>query len=574
MGAQGPTGSGTVVPVVTIDAKGRVTAMTTAAITEPKANLLSLAARLLVLGHSYVAADGVGGGGTPDQRIDTIFQRMCSIPGQNYRNYAKGGSQFGKAEDQGSWLSVARLQQPQFAGAPYVGRGGIALIVSMLNDFNSGNTLAVRTNTTNSLQAAVARLNCANFTPSDGFFAPTYGAGFVTSSQTTFNSSGGTRKATTTVAATITIPLPSDYTGQPVDIFWVTVPSGTGGTVTYSGTAGVTGTTVTDVAPASEHGYIVKRITGLTSANASQTIICTVTAVAGTVHFDGWGLEADTPPLILVTNVARLLAAGYTAYGSTFADADIATLNALITTSLSVFGSNVQIVDMDTALGKTAANFASDGIHPNEKGAYLVAKACYDKVVSVAPALNNAGEAPMPAPMRRSIKPGQLYTGPWTAQGATTAANGVMTAIPFPITEYCKLDMMGVDVTAGVAATTVQILIYDDDMAGGFPGQLYANCGSLSTASTGFQSLTPATWMTPQMYWLVLLSTATGATLRTLTGQNDWMPSASAATTQNAGWRATGVATTAPFPFTFPASATVDTAPFKVLLRTTTTNLA
>src|SRR5208282_5264362 len=74
-----------------------------------------------------------------------------------------------------------------------------------------------------------------------------------------------------TVGNSITITLPSDYNGEPVVTGFICNGGATGGTVTYTGTAGVTGTTYTGnvmLAASLNVAYLCRRITGLTAANA------------------------------------------------------------------------------------------------------------------------------------------------------------------------------------------------------------------------------------------------------------------------------------------------------------------
>jgi hypothetical protein len=132
--------------------------------------------------------------------------------------------------------------------------------------------------------------------------------------------------------------------------------------------------TLSNILASGSYPFAVQRIKNLTSANASQTIIITVTSLdagPGTIQFDGWWLEAKNPPPVLVTNTARLVSPGYSTAGYVggLGDSDVNTFNAGLAGLLAEFDGMVQTVDIDSALNKDAAKFSVDGLHPNEPGA-------------------------------------------------------------------------------------------------------------------------------------------------------------------------------------------------------------
>lgn len=511
-----------------------------------------------VFGHSYFQHTF----GTRQQngRADGLFRNLLNVDHTSFANFACTGSRLTVSGiSKGGWArllkNVTGVPSTGFPDtAPYVALGGSYLFGWGINDLGfNGNTAQFNQAYALAMQAMISRcrmstLRLNSYAGGAGTGTIAYGTGFTSlGGQTGDHASGTTlRQCTTTGAnATFTITLPSDYNGEPIAICYIAQAGVVGGTITYSGTAGVTGSISTsNIQPAASLSYsvLISRITNLTSANASQTIIGTVTAIdaGGTVFFDSFWLEADNPPPVLVCNTARLTAAGYTTAGyfAGMGDSDVNTFNQSLYPVIAGFDGMVQVIDIDSALNKDATLFSSDGLHPNELGCSKIADAILAAVRRL-PANKWGITASIQPPSPRTaavINPfifGQWYTSQSMggATGTYTAVSGDMFAIPFEIswglsrfTKWC------VELTASTVATTVFVGVYDDRRYSGYPEELYTaivntTAQTLATGA-GVQQFTMTNMPPdPGLYWLVLkIATAGTTTFRAIKGPSLWMP--------------------------------------------------
>lgn len=531
-----------------------------------------------VFGHSYFQFSF----GSVDQsgRTDSIVRSTLDIEFTNWRNRAVPSSRLiieGRA--QGGFARVLQERVPNVGrGKPYVGEGGGTILCYGINDLGYvGNTTQIRTAFQHALRMAISRVRASTLYENDYQVGTrtTYGAGFTSAGFTSdFSSGNSIHAATTTTSATVTMTLPADYQGEPVVIAFTGAGGVAGGTVTFSGTAGVTGTLSTsNIMPSAalSHGIIVRRITNLTTSNAGQTIIATVTAVdaSGAVFFDCWWLEAKTPPPIIVCNVARLTSTGYSSYPNVSTDTDVANLNSDIASVVAEFDSMVQIADLDGAIGGDATLLASDGIHPNELGAAKAADAVLAAVRRLSPtgpgvATNFNVASPRSGGIIKPRISGRWYTTEYRAAGSNyTPVVGHAFAIPFVVCQgrerYIRMGMRLA--TAGSVAGTIRWGVYDDVGWSGYPQCLViepsASGGALSVGTTvglvqnpasGSGSLAQA--LDPGLYWLSMLvvTAGTGQAYETLAGPVPLiMPQldATAARITPVGWQLTGQTTTA-----------------------------
>jgi hypothetical protein len=544
-----------------------------------------------VFGHSYFMFSF--GTRTQAGRADALFRNLLNVDHTSFTNLAVNGAMATKEGiNTGGWPRVMQnvlgFEVGAAAGgspgaAPYVAGGGSYLIAYGINDLGyNGNTAQYNSAYIQALRAIISRCR-ASVVREESDASMAYGAGFTTFNLTFDFSSGlNMQRATTTTNATATLTLPADYNGEVVAVQFVAKPGVAGGTVTFSGTAGVTGTLSTSniVPNTASHVPVVRRITNLTSANAGQTIIMTVTAVdAGSpeVNFDSWWLEAKNPNPVLVCNTARLLTAGYAIYATGIGDSDVATFNAGLPALAAEFDGMVQIVDIDSALAKDATKFSSDGLHPNELGAAAIADAILAAVRRL-PANQWGVAASIQPPAPRSaalILPqlfGQWFTGQ-TMGGANgtayTAVSGDVFALPFEVTSgITSWSRWSVELITSTVATSVFMCIYDDRRYTGYPQQLYANPANiggtpfpLTTGAGAKLSPTSAgngflvrNFVDPGLYWLVLkIVTAGTTTFRTMKGPSLFMPNLTtggAGGVAPCGWFFSGQGTTA-LPGTF-----------------------
>jgi hypothetical protein len=508
-------------------------------------------------GHSYLQFTG----GAVDQtgRLDAIFRSSLDIEYTNWRNRAVSGAQLVlQGRKTGGFGRIFQENGKNTSrGAPYTADGGALLMCYGINDLgNSGATTTfAQLNTTFShvLRSAISLWRAARvFDNTDA--TVTYGAGFTVGVGTADWSFGNsTHNATALTNATFTIAIPSDYDGAPISIC-LDGNSTNGGTVTWSGTAGITGTTSTSGVVSGAlftHSKMVKRITTLTSANAGQTIIGTVTQLdsGGSVSFDCWWIESKTPPPIIVCNVARLTTAGYALYSSwtgteAAKDQNVVDLNTAIGSIVAEFDTMVQIADLDSALNKTVAYYW-DGLHPNELGAAKCADACLTAMKRFRPvggqgtAANFNVPSPRQGPIVRPRRNATYYTSEHKQQG-TAGAMVVQTQywLPWIVSQgrerYVRIAVA--TVAAGTVAATIRWGVYDDvgwtgypqclvtepSTAGAFSVPLVANALAPNPANgTGSINLT----LDPGLYWISVkcITAGTGQTFLTLAGPSDLM---------------------------------------------------
>lgn len=550
-----------------------------------------------IFGHSYMKqAPAVW---WESGRIDSLFRRFMGVSHDAWRNFAVSGSKLivdGRAN--GGWARVMQeiprtpATGQNVHGYPYTADGGAYLLVFGINDIGGlpGSTQAqIQAAYQQALRACITRCRASiiwedNYAPGTGIGQPSYGAGFTTTTGTSDFSSGSTlHDATSTTGATITLTIPADFTGETIYLQFVANAGVLGGTVTLSGTAGVTGTIVTSNAVpsgAGTHVPVVKRITGLTSANAGQTIVCTVTAIdaGGTVRFDCWGLEADNPPPVIVANVPRILPNGYAGYSNVIGDPDVAAFNAGNASVLAEFDGMVQFADLNSALNKNPALFSSDGLHPHELGNAYCAQAFYNALQTLVPpvtgfpavALSNS--YPAAGAQRKPRGTFQWYTPEGSAHSTLAIpAVGTMYAMPYLVTEGREIyAWMGLRLAqAATTQATVRWGIYDDVKWSGYPQCLYTEAtsgGAFPTGTTIGDHHQTGLYMVldPGLWWVVYetVTTGSGVVLESMVGpdRTNVMPFVNVAdqsvNTSPMAWMLTGQGTTG-LPSVFPSGATV-----------------
>ncbi len=554
-----------------------------------------------VYGHSYFMH--AFGTRTQAGRADSLFRNLLNVDHTSFANLAATGSRL--TQEGNSAGGYVRLLQ-NVAGfeinlgsaftagfAPYVAGGGAYLLAWGINDLGvNTNTAQANSAYAQAMRMAISRCRMSSLRDDDysgaaGTGTIAYGAGFTSNTLTYEIASGNTTHSCTTTGAnaTVTITLPSDYNGETVTLSFLTIAGVNGGVVTFTGTAGVTGTlSLSNILPAAAatHSPVVQRITNLTSANASQTIIITVTSLdaGGTVTFDGFWLEAKNPPPVLVCNTARLLTAGYAGYFGGMGDSDVVTFNAALYPVIAEFDGMVQVVDIDSALNKDTTKFGADGLHPNELGAAAISDAILAAVRRLPANKWGVAAAIQPPSPRTAAVVVPVINGQWyTSQSmggpngtAYTAVAGDVWAIPFEVTSgISRWTQWSVELITSTVATTVLMCVYDDRRYAGYPQTLYqqpantagtplslatgagAKLSTTTSGANGYLSAVPD----PGLYWLVLkIITAGTTTFRTCKGPSLWMPnmSAGAGGVAPCGWKVTGLGATA-LPGTFPQQA-------------------
>jgi hypothetical protein len=111
---------------------------------------------------------------------------------------------------------------------------------------------------------------------------------------------------------------------------------------------------------------------------------------------------------------------------------------------------------------------------------------------------------------------GLYYDQSYSVNNATTLATGAnrMELYPFVVNHDFEIDLMGVAVSAAVAASLVKLVIYDSD-ANGWPDALLYEGGDLDCSTTGYKSESLSfTFLKGVPYWVGMRTNA-NPTLRT-----------------------------------------------------------
>jgi hypothetical protein len=253
---------------------------------------------------------------------------------------------------------------------------------------------------------------------------------------------GGTFHNYNTTSTGWTWTIPADFAGSAVTISMLGSVGAFGGTVTWTGTLFSTGgianpgpVSTSNITPAASgaRARVCQRFSGLSSANAGQTVIGTITALdaGGSVGLDCAYLEGPYPNLTavfgaprLATSAAYATLAGTGSYwngnsGST-GDGDVLQLNTALKALVAEFDAKTFYVDTDAIMQKQATLYASDGVTLGAFGVHAMASQFI-----------TALEAQLPLIDFRNVNHDYHDTtiipvgGPFTKQGPLAVTTGV-----------------------------------------------------------------------------------------------------------------------------------------------------
>ena len=514
-------------------------------------------------GHSYIENQL----GTADQtgRPDGIFRDIMSILFNEWQNWAVTGSVLmEQGVSQGGYARMLQAIPGAIRGAPYVSNGGATLLCWGINDLGKNGPGATYLSAyIDAMRCCISRARMSSIKENtDASIA--YGAGFTLASNSSEFTSGVSYRTSSVITnSNFTITLPADYDGSPVVLCFIGIFNG--GSGTFSGTAGVTGTFNTSgIIPTAEvsHCPRIKRITNLTSAAAGLTIIFTANSYdsTGTIDFDCWWIEAANPPPVIVCDLVKLNALGYSGFAAISAnsvavnDAFVDQWNDALYRLVAEFDSMVQIAYHDDAISKNAALLWSvDGVHPNEFGSAVLADSMVDacRRLEVPPGgkFSPASYINSPAPRGGQIvrihRPATWYTAEYDDIGATyTMVSGDLFCLPFQVTSpRLRIVQFACEVTTAMSTTagTIRWGICDDPSQSGYPFGLMHELTSGGAFSLGTTTGVKTSPLSPTagfidkpidagVFWLVMKITAIGSptgVLRTLAGKNLQMPNTS-----------------------------------------------
>jgi hypothetical protein len=370
-------------------------------------------ARMDVCGHSMPGAGGSAGGDH-----NGYVDRLAKMLGARQRaNIANGGATAcwatGSGGD-GGWSWVLNNFAPPNSGdgvGGYLPHTALAVVHHGYEDLaalGSANPRAFQ----EALKTLISRY-CTAALYDDGDASWTYGGAWSTiAPATNWTYFGGGAHYTQTVGRTATWTVPADYPGNLVcAIGLAMVPGAVGAGSSLTLGLKIDGVDQPDVvinldkgghadAEGGKTNGIVLRIgradcgLGIPLSAGTHTIQLTYKSAVGAAFFiiDYAQIEADPldGPLIVVPGSWRApsyalfntWAHGPSAGTDPLNDAAVVAWNTATRAALADFPGRALYADIDTALGKNAAYFAADGIHPSNRGHAIVAKSIYDLVVS------------------------------------------------------------------------------------------------------------------------------------------------------------------------------------------------
>jgi hypothetical protein len=352
--------------------------------------------KITVSGHSYAAGVGVSSTNGVANYQNRYTTRLTDMLHSQEVNYSIGGAvaawdntsanSTGSAGN-GGWAGVLQDITNGRTAAPYLPTTSVGVINYGINDVGKVGTGIVSAYQ-EAMRTIIARYRAgAVFEDNSGTVS--YSGTWVTDSgcvsaangipDATAYCSGATIHKTTAANSVATISVPSDFTGGTIDLGFTAESTGSGATWSICVDNASCGSPVTEnTVNAAASGFktgMVKRLTGLTAG--AHTIYVKDTSLTTQAYFDYWQIEAPSSPLLLVQNLARITNPSvYASHPAT--DANVATMNAALASVVTEFDSNVVTVDDDTALNDASANFATDGLHPNDQGHGLIAVANYN----------------------------------------------------------------------------------------------------------------------------------------------------------------------------------------------------
>lgn len=273
-------------------------------------------------GHSYLDLPNVGNSlsnytTNTNATFGNLLATSLGIPLSQVNNHAVTGSKFtdpvrgGTINNGGGFSKIlAEIFKTKMQYYPYGRNGNAHLICTGINDI--GNTAAgsqalLRSTAVDIMTTVVSKMRASvviNGTSSGQGL--TYTGSWGAASAAAIDYTSGYAWATSTTGNSFTFQIPLGYNGEPITFAMVGYSSANTCTVTWSGTAGITGTTVLASRALNAQSIVPFRVTTLSSAAAGQTIIGTVSLSSQTFILDGVYIEATKPVAVLIANVPRL----------------------------------------------------------------------------------------------------------------------------------------------------------------------------------------------------------------------------------------------------------------------------
>jgi lysophospholipase L1-like esterase len=341
-------------------------------------------ATMRIAGHSYLPNTA----SYLDDNDDTLartLRRMFGTRPEGYLNHARSGGAVSDHTSSSSWSRVVDEVTPTRT-FPYTADCGLAVINYGTNDAILGTATNEKTGYKESMKTVFSRM-CASATFDNDSSTITADAGWTNTDHGATPRGGGSGNwTTTTVGAVLTITVPSDFEGGWVGLVFPGANAGGTAAIAVDGVAD--GTVSTGNMHSSNYSskYAARTYrTELTAGTHTITVTCTAQTNSGTLHFNGWHIEATPSPVVAVLeNVTPSSPSGI---WSGISAARQATYNEWLVEAIAEFNADsddtpVFLVELEDLLDADEAYFADDGLHPNARGAALMAAEVYKAVAS------------------------------------------------------------------------------------------------------------------------------------------------------------------------------------------------
>ena len=341
---------------------------------------------LKIAGHSYLPHNTSYLDDNDDNLARTL-RRIFGTRPEGYHNMALAGGAVSDHTSSSSWSKVVADCTPTRT-FPYSPDCGLAVVSYGTNDAIIGTATNERTGYKESMKTVFSRLLAAATFDNDSSTV-SGGAGWTNTDHGATDIGGGTGNwVSPTVGAVLTITVPSDFEGGWVGLIFPGAYAGGTATIAVDGVAD--GTVSTGNMHSSIYSGKFAATTYRTRLTAgTHTITVTVASQinSGSVYFNGWHIEAAPSSLLAVMeNVTP------SSPGGVWAGIDAArqaTYNEWLTDAVADFNADtddspVFLVPLEDDIAADPAYFATDGLHPNARGATLMAEkvwgAVYDRL--------------------------------------------------------------------------------------------------------------------------------------------------------------------------------------------------
>jgi lysophospholipase L1-like esterase len=452
-----------------------------------------------VRGHSWSTAAGVAG-------IASWFAMLAHSLGSALVNAGAAGS---VAAGTNGWGLIIRTTSRQARGVDAKALNRLSVLMHGVNDAGNGVPTA---NFINAMRVIIRRLQAlASFEQDDA----TVTTGGTWTTATNLFSSGGSIIKSTVTGSTVTIAVPSWWTGG---VIALRSTHDAAATTPFAATNGGTYSVALD--GAAQTAWVIGAAGNLTGTTfpdiyelavpaGAHTILLTATAITSEIRFDAWDmLPTGNLIPVLVALPARPVDGAYTAYSATnpgitqaVLDANVQAYAAALVTLCASIGAKV--FDMESVLGKDSLVFQSDFLHPNAAGQLGIARA----------ALRVSGESAI----RELDSPG-LY-GEDAHQNSTTRSSNGTTGIGIGGYGKARSVTAMINVTAMTGTTpSLEVIIEGRSMSDS--ATFFKVASVVITAAGAYLLPLPAGWPdTLRVRWVLTGTTPTATFSAVLAAQ-------------------------------------------------------